>query len=423
MGYQFIHLESYSRKPDSKGRNTDFIFGEVSRKPEASIHVLNPSPPVFVYGVGIEDLQAMHDAAASAAVINVEGGKTRKIRKDQKTLHTVIASHPYTMEEVRADPAKRAEAEEWEERTVGWLRSLYGDDLKSVIRHEDESHFHIHAYVLPDSDASFKAQKYHPGVVAKRAIIAAGPADGEDAKTLEKRGNAAYKAALRAWQDSYHETVGVHCGLTRLGPQRRQLTRGEWQREKVQAQALQKVVERARKVKASGDDFVTRTKTEAETIRATVAREQEAAARTAKAALAAEERAQKAQEAAKEAISHASRYSGLAGRVRALWDGFRRSKVAATIRQEFGSEIEQAKAFARSVQTRLKAEEKRRYDAERKAHEAQLDAERARDAALRMQIERDRALSFLSPEKQQELAAAAPGMRMTLRPKQKKEGK
>lgn len=31
MGYQFVHLESYSRKADAKGRSTHFIFDELER--------------------------------------------------------------------------------------------------------------------------------------------------------------------------------------------------------------------------------------------------------------------------------------------------------------------------------------------------------------------------------------------------------
>ncbi|MGO7638607.1 hypothetical protein, partial [Rhizobium leguminosarum] len=95
----------------------DFIFAEASRKPEASVHVPNPLPPVVLYGVGIEAVQAMHDSAAATATINVKGGHVRKLAKDKKTLHTVVASHPFPMDEIRADPAKRAEAEEWEKRT------------------------------------------------------------------------------------------------------------------------------------------------------------------------------------------------------------------------------------------------------------------------------------------------------------------
>jgi hypothetical protein len=423
MGYQFIHLETYSRKADAKGRSTDFIFAEASRKPEASVHVPNPLPPVVVYGVGIEDVQEMHDSAAATATINVKGGHVRKLAKDKKTLHTVVASHPCTMDEIRADPEKRKDAEEWERRTVQWLKDQYGDDLKSVIRHEDESHFHVHAYIVPTADPAMAALKYHPGTVTKREIMSAGLAEGEDTKALSKRADAAYKQAMRQWQNSYHEAVAVPCGLTRLGPQRRRLSRDEWQREQVQAKALQTVIQRAKKVKASGDIFVTRTKTEAEAIRAAAVHEKEIAERAKTGAMAAREQAERAQEEAREALARAERYSGVTGRLRAMWDALGESKLATKIREEFATEIARVQAFAKTVQDRLRAEEKRRQEAERRAHEAAKDAELARDAALRMQIERDRAYSMLPPEKQQELTMAGPSMSMVLRPSARKDKK
>lgn len=66
MSYQFVHLESYSRKADSKDRSTDFIFSEASRMPEASVHVSYPLPPVVVLGVSVEALQEIHDTARHA---------------------------------------------------------------------------------------------------------------------------------------------------------------------------------------------------------------------------------------------------------------------------------------------------------------------------------------------------------------------
>jgi hypothetical protein len=423
VGYQFIHLESYSRKADGKGRSTDFIFSEASRKPEASVHVANPLPPVVVFGVGVEAVQEVHDDAAATATIAVKGGHIRKVALDKKTLHTVVASHPFTMDEIRADPAKRAEAEEWEKRTIAWLQAQYGQDLKSVIRHEDEEYFHVHAYVVPLGEPGMSALRYHPGTTAKRAVMDGGGKEGEDKKALSKQGDAAYKQAMRQWQDSYHEAVAVPCGLTRLGPQRRRLSRDEWQREQVQARALKKTVEQARKVKASGDDFIQRTKSKAAAIRTAVDKEQQEAAKAAQAALAAEKQARKAQEEATEAVSRAERYSGVSGKLRAMWDALGESKLATKIREEFAAEIARVHAFAKTIQDRLRAEEKRRHEAERKAHEATKDAERARDAATRMQLERDRAYSMLPPDRQQELATSSPTMRMTLRPTATKDKK
>src|SRR5690606_1855097 len=122
MGYQFIHLESFSRKGDDKGRSTSFVLAEARRDPAASVHVAHPEPPVVCYGIGVAELESLHDAAADAAKTVQKAGAPRKLQQDHNTLHTAIASHPYTMDEVRADPAKRAEVEVWERRTVGWLR-------------------------------------------------------------------------------------------------------------------------------------------------------------------------------------------------------------------------------------------------------------------------------------------------------------
>ncbi|WLD95798.1 plasmid recombination protein [Agrobacterium leguminum] len=415
MGYQFVHLEGYARKPDAAGRGTDFIFSEASRKPEASIHVEHPLPPVVVYGVGVQAVQEMHDAAVASATVAVKGGKTRKLRSDQKTLHTVVASHPFTMDEIRADPDKRREAEAWEKRTVKWLQRQYGDDLKSVIRHEDESYFHIHAYVVPTSDPELKAQRHHPGATAKRSVMDAGPAEGEDQKAVMKRANAAYKATMRAWQDSYHEAVAVPSGLTRLGPQRRRLSRDEWQREQVQARSLQKVVQQARKIKTNGEAYIDRTKTDAAKIAADAAREQEAARKATAAALTAQDRARRDQEEAKAAMADAARYGGWAGRLRAVWDNLRRSKLAERIRSELSGEIDRWRDKAKDAERKQLEAERQRYEAEQKARAAQ-------DAAFKAGIERDRLRSMLSPAVDHSALELSPAPKLVLKPNfQKRE--
>ncbi|CAK7257005.1 MAG: plasmid recombination protein [Rhizobiaceae bacterium] len=415
MGYQFVHLEGYARKADAKGRDTNFIFGEASRRPEASVHVASPAPPIIVHGLKIEEVQELHDSAAASATVAVKGGKTRKLRSDQKTLHTVVASHPYTMNEIRADPDKRREAEAWEKRTVEWLRHQYGDDLQSVIRHEDESHYHIHAYVVAISDPELKAQKHHPGATAKRSVMDAGPIDGEDQKALMKRANAAYTATMRAWQDSYHEAVAVPSGLTRLGPQRRRLSRDEWQREQVQAQALKKTIEKAKIVKANGETFIAKTKADAATVAADAARQQEVARKITAAALAAQDRARQEQERAQAAMAYVARYNGWAGRFRAVWDGLRKSKLAERIRSELKGEIDRWRDIAQTAERKQLEAERQRFDAERKARDAQ-------DAAMRAGIERDRLRSILSPASDPASPDLSPGPKLVLKPNfQKKE--
>ncbi|OCJ63475.1 hypothetical protein A6U97_13400 [Agrobacterium tumefaciens] len=382
MAFQFIHMEAFSKKGDGKGRTVSFVMSEARRDPVASVHVTNPSSPVVVYGSTIDEVEAMHDAAAAVATTAVKGGKPRKLRQDHKTLHTVIASHPFTMEEVRADPAKLREAEEWERRTIGWLRSQYGDDLKSVVRHEDESHFHIHAYIVPTDDPEMRALRHHPGVVAKRAMMAAGPSEGEDNKALSKKADAAYKSAMRSWQDAYHDAVGVPCGLARLGPQRRRLTRAEWQAEQTQAKALRTTIERAREVKRKGESMIAATKEDAARIAEEVAAAKAEAARQLAAARAATEAAKAAQDKvvaeqrkAKSMMARVreeaalireatARLQRLPRALRSLWDGFKVSKVADRIRQSVEVEMEALRRTAAASAYRASAADAGRREAE-----------------------------------------------------------
>jgi hypothetical protein len=438
VGCQFVHLESFSRKGDDKGRSTSFVFSEARRDPAASVHVSNPSPPVVVYGASVEEVERLHDAAADAARTTPKDGKPRKLRQDHKTLHTVVASHPYTMEEVRADPEKRREAEEWERRTVAWLRTLYGDDLKSVIRHEDESYFHIHAHIVPTDDPEMRAIRHHPGVTTKRAIMAAGPAEGEDTKALSKRADREYRAAMRAWQNSYHQVVAVPCGLTRLGPQRRRLTRSEWQAEKTQARALRAAIDRAAVVKGKVESFVATKKTETESMVTTATTEAAALRAEADAAKAEADRllakAKVATDAAKvahdKAMAEQRKARGMMARVRTeaakvreasarlqrlpsllrtAWDGFRQSRVVDRIRASVEREMEGLREQAASAADRASKADAERKEAVERART--LDRTLTETAAQRDAARRD--LQRFRPPEQEPSLGLGFGMKPT----------
>lgn len=219
MSYQFAHLETFSRKANTKGQSTDFVFDEASRVPEASMHVEHPEEPVLVYGMGLDELRAEHDRLASEARTTNVKGQSRAIRKDQHTLATVILSHP---------GGDAADVEAWQKDSVAWLHERYGDRLKTVIRHDDESHPHLHAYLL---DPDMKAKNLHPGAQAKAEVMKADP-------KANKEGDQAYRAAMRAWQDDYWQKVGLKHGLARLGPGKRRLSRAAWKAEQQATQAV-----------------------------------------------------------------------------------------------------------------------------------------------------------------------------------------
>lgn len=435
-GFQFVHFGAFSRKGNKQGQSTDFIFAEAERRPDASMHVSSPSPPEVVFGLPISDVRVLHDERASAAKDIMTNGRSRAIRSTQQTLATVIASHPCTVAEARADPSKTAEVGEWERRTVQWLKDQFGSQLVSVVRHTDERYCHLHCYILPEN-TMMKAAAIHPGHIAKAAVIAGGARPGEDEKTLNKRGDKAYRAAMRHWQDHYHQHVGAPCGLTRIGPQVRRLRRAEWQAETQAAQALKNSLARAASVDAKRDHFVEKTKQDASKflertrqqasamlanaaenataiqansakIAAEAAHQQETARKAAAAALAAQDCARLGQEQAQAMMADAVRYVGWAGRLRAIWDNLRKSKIAEKIRAELIGEIDRWRDRAVDAERKQFEAERQRCAAERKAREAQ-------EAAMRATIECDRLRSILSPA----VTAPEPPSAFTPKPKLK----
>lgn len=313
----------------------------------------------------------MHDERVSQAKDVMKNGRTRAVRSTQHTLLTIIASHPVQVDEARSCPEKARQVREWETLTVRWLKAKYGSKLISVIRHTDEPQCHLHAYVLPE-DSMCKASLLHPGLSAKNTVMAA---ENEDAKAQNKLGDQAYKTAMREWQDDYYRDVGSRCGLARLGPQKRRLTRAEWHAEKQQALALKETLDRAVQVKRQGQAFIQGTKAKASIMM------QEAL-----------ERQQMAQEALvevkrqKEAVGL---YTGFGGFLRAFFDGLRQSSVIDKIRSEFTAELSRLTSKVNFSEQLLKTEKQKREQAERREQDAISKAQK-------IEIERDVAKAVLS---------------------------
>lgn len=233
-GFQFFHMATYSRKPNPAGQSVDQVVEEAERNPAFSLHVDAPEPPRIVYGVSVREMKEQHDAMLDAARVPVlrPNGETayRSIRSDRHTLLTAVASYPVAREELEADPAEQIRYRAWVDANIAFLRQRFGDQLRTVIEHTDETHPHLHAYVIPDRP-DMNAALLHPGKAAKLAAEAQAKSDGMEPRDAVKVGNVALKAAMRAVQDDYHAEVGAPCGMTRLGPGRRRLSRAEWKAE------------------------------------------------------------------------------------------------------------------------------------------------------------------------------------------------
>lgn len=240
MGFQFAHVETYSRTGGRSGKlNVAEIIAEARRSPEAALHVQNPKIPVPVYGCSFDELMHRHDTMIEQTHEALANGKRRAVRKDTCSLFTCVLSHPTTPEECRSNPNVKASVEAWARDSVQWLRhdlETRGGTLETVIMHIDEAHVHLHAYGLHPSG---HADRLHPGKVFKKRAVEAAIADGQAKKIANAIGDKAYVEAMRAWQDLYSEKVGLPHGLTRLGPARRRLSRAEWMVEKAAAKSVQ----------------------------------------------------------------------------------------------------------------------------------------------------------------------------------------
>lgn len=229
MSYQFIHFDAYAREGSKQTKTVTKkngnkitttkqvkslrqIMEEQTRIEEACPHIQEPRRPGILYGVPPMEVLPIAEEWAESATDSIG----RKLRKDGMVALVGVASLPREMED---------NFPEFAEDTLKWLKNKYGDRLKSVVVHNDESHPHLHFTVVPRIGERF--DDIHEGIKAKNLAKKEGKNAGAQ--------NLAYIESMRHIQDDYSNQVALKHGLTRLGPGRRRLTRGEWQAEKAQA--------------------------------------------------------------------------------------------------------------------------------------------------------------------------------------------
>ncbi|MHA3915821.1 hypothetical protein [Halovulum sp. GXIMD14793] len=250
-GPQFYHTQSFSRKANKAGQCVQQVIDELRRREEFATHVDNPMPPVLLFGLDVEALKSAHDQM-------VENGKTtvtladgtnrvRAIRQDRHTLFTAVASYPVPRETIEADTTgkERVLFDRWKQLNIDFLKKKFGDQLKSVFEHVDETFGHIHAYVLPECFDDLNARNFNPAYLAKMDAEKQAEQDGAPPRLKVKLGNQAYRERARELADEYFEKVGQPAGLTREGPKRRRLSRSEWRKEKSHARAASQLALKA----------------------------------------------------------------------------------------------------------------------------------------------------------------------------------
>jgi hypothetical protein len=270
-GYQFVRTDTYSMsvpklrlqreatwrelgKEFERKLTVEEICFEAARVPGNHPHIVEPAPPVVLYGMPpdqipawlqtkIDKQNALIAAQKKAMPRGARRGGPRAIRTDSPTLIAVVGSHPFFMKGDGTDypslddPECRAAVEEWKADWVEWKlkeAAERGAIVISIVEHVDEGHPHLHAFEIAEN-LRLDARVAHPGFAAKRAVEAI---EGEDEKDTVKRANTAYKAAMVLWQDDHHARVSVDHGLLRIGPRRRRLRRKIYLEEKKAADGL-----------------------------------------------------------------------------------------------------------------------------------------------------------------------------------------
>jgi hypothetical protein len=234
MPCQFLHGETYAcigahcKNSSARRSGIDDIRAELMREPQACSHVVAPLPPAIVFGDHPDDVIAAIKAKAAQAVDKAG----HRLRCDTPILFAGVSSWPVPQAAIEKDPAEAARYRAWRNDTVAWLHARWGAALGTVVEHIDEKYPHVHFWVVPDFTAGRRLQisSVHPGYGAASAAAEAG-------ETRKQQQNA-YKQAMTAWQNDYHQEVGVKHGLTRIGPRRQRLTRAEWIEQQRQASAL-----------------------------------------------------------------------------------------------------------------------------------------------------------------------------------------
>ncbi|EOB3568237.1 hypothetical protein CRN61_07370 [Vibrio vulnificus] len=241
MGYQFIHIETYAKvsSRSNKKQSAKAVAQECEREPHACPHVKHPEPYKLLYGLKPSDVVKQAETQAEKAKDKLG----RRLRKDAQILLAGVVSYPTPLAEF--DPNCR-NFRIWLELNHQFLKNKYGSKYKSLVLHTDEhpeGFPHCHFYVLPDLDNSnhLNIGSIHQGIEARDKLRS----------YSAKQKLRAYKNAMREYQDEYQEKVGSLCGLTRIGPGKRRLTRQEWALEKSASKRLSSTINKIRRLEAS----------------------------------------------------------------------------------------------------------------------------------------------------------------------------
>jgi hypothetical protein len=204
MESQFAHIESFSIKKNPKSKKTDVagVCGEVTRQPGFCEHVDEVQKPDLLYGMDPLALQAKINIRFDELREESKGSGVAGPRKDRLVLTAGVFSYPGTECDEKYF--------EWQADCVKYLKSEYGQNLKSVVAHYDEGHPHLH-FLLCDLKTLRVDGGLDPAKTAQH-----------EHRQLKKTNTTSQKDALKTFQDRFYDQVGEKYGHERkLGSRER----------------------------------------------------------------------------------------------------------------------------------------------------------------------------------------------------------
>ena len=217
MKSQFMHVELYSReepakKTINKSKNLNHqsdvrtttvngVLSEMKREEGFTSHLESIHAPDVLYG-SISDLERSIERYEAEFKTTDKNGKEKKLRKDACILLAGVVS------------LDRADEEIWEEykkSSIEYLKNKYGENLKCVVEHTDETNPHFHFYVVGNKDQDLNL--LHDGKLAVSKLAK------EDKKKLHQT---AYTEAMIKFQDDFYVQVSNKFGLSRTGEEPRE---------------------------------------------------------------------------------------------------------------------------------------------------------------------------------------------------------
>lgn len=217
MKSQFMHVELYSReepakKTINKSKNLNHqsdvrtttvggVLSEMKREEGFTSHLEQVNAPQVLYG-SIDALERSIERYEAEYKTTDKNGKEKKLRKDACILLAGVVS------------LDRADEEIWNEyktKSIEYLKNKYGENLKCVVEHTDETNPHFHFYVVGNQKQDLNL--LHDGKLAVSKLAK------EDKKKLHQT---AYTEAMIKFQDDFYTKVSNKFGLSRTGEEPRE---------------------------------------------------------------------------------------------------------------------------------------------------------------------------------------------------------